>query len=330
MNHLRRRDLLAATGGLAAAALGAGPAQAQTRWQVATPYPDGNFHTRNMRAFIEQVQAAAGGRLQIQLHSNASLLRMPEIKRGVQTGQAQIGEILISNFENEDPVYGLDVVPFLATSFADAKKLWAAQKPVLEKKLAAQGMISLFSVPWPPQGLYAKKEITQLSDMKGLKFRAYNRGTSRIAELTGAQPITIQAAELSQALATGKADSFISSGATGVDSKVWEQLTHFYDTQAWLPKDLVLVNKAAFDKLDEATRKIVLEEAAKAEVTGWAESERLAKGFLETLAKNGMKVAPPSAKLAAEYKELGQKLTQEWLEKAGAEGKALVDAYRKM
>lgn len=308
----------------------ASTAAAQTKWDLPAAYPATNFHTVNMQKFADAVKERTGGKLLITIHPGGALFKAPDIKRAVQTGQAQIGEILISNFENEDPVYGVDVVPFLATSFADAKKLWAAQKPVLEKKLAAQGMISLFSVPWPPQGLYAKKEITQLADMKGLKFRAYNRGTSRIAELTGAQPITIQAAELSQALATGKVDSFISSGATGVDSKVWEQLTHFYDTQAWLPKDLVLVNKAAFDKLDEATRKIVLEEAAKAEVTGWAESERLAKGFLETLAKNGMKVAPPSAKLAAEYKELGQKLTLEWLEKAGADGKALVEAYRKM
>lgn len=308
----------------------ASTAAAQTKWDLPAAYPATNFHTVNMQKFADAVKERTGGKLLITIHPGGALFKAPDIKRAVQTGQAQIGEILISNFENEDPVYGLDVVPFLATSFADAKKLWAAQKPVLEKKLAAQGMISLFSVPWPPQGLYAKKEITQLSDMKGLKFRAYNRGTSRIAELTGAQPITIQAAELSQALATGKADSFISSGATGVDSKVWEQLTHFYDTQAWLPKDLVMVNKAAFDKLDEATRKIVLEEAAKAEAMGWAESERLAKGFLETLAKNGMKVAPPSAKLAAEYRELGKKLTDEWLEKAGAEGKALVEAYRKM
>ena len=231
----------------------ASTAAAQTKWDLPAAYPATNFHTVNMQKFADAVKERTGGKLLITIHPGGALFKAPDIKRAVQTGQAQIGEILISNFENEDPVYGLDVVPFLATSFADAKKLWAAQKPVLEKKLAAQGMISLFSVPWPPQGLYAKKEITQLSDMKGLKFRAYNRGTSRIAELTGAQPITIQAAELSQALATGKADSFISSGATGVDSKVWEQLTHFYDTQAWLPKDLVMVNKAAFDKLSDGT-----------------------------------------------------------------------------
>jgi TRAP-type C4-dicarboxylate transport system substrate-binding protein len=320
----------AALGIGAAMALATTGTLAQTKWDLPAAYPATNFHTINMQKFADAVKAGSGGKVEITIHAGGSLFKAPEIKRAVQTGQAPIGEILISNFENEDALFGIDVVPFLATSFADARKLWTAQKPALEKKLAAQGLIALFAVPWPPQGLYAKKEINSLADMKGLKFRAYNRGTSRIAELAGAQPITIQAAELSQALATGKVDSFISSGATGVDSKVWEQLTHFYDTQAWLPKDLVLVNKAAFDKLDEATRKLIVDEAAKAEAAGWAESERLTKGFLETLAKNGMKVQPPSSKLAAEYKELGKKLTDEWLEKAGADGKSVVDAYRKM
>ncbi|QQS11859.1 MAG: TRAP transporter substrate-binding protein [Rhodospirillales bacterium] len=308
----------------------AAPALAQTKWDLPAAYPASNYHTVNLQKFADAVKAASGGKLEITVHAGASLFKAPEIKRAVQAAQAPIGEILVSNFENEDPLYGLDVVPFLATSFADARKLYAAQKPALEKKLAAQGMMLLFSVPWPPQGLYAKKEINSVADMAGLKFRAYNRGTSRIAELAKAQPITIQAAELSRALATGKVDSFISSGTTGVDSKVWEQLTHFYDTQAWLPKNAVLVNKAAFDKLDEATRKALLAEAAKAEATGWSEAERLAKGFLDTLAKNGMKVQPPSAKLAAEYKKLGETLTNEWLEKAGADGKAVVEAYRKM
>ena len=321
---MKRRFALAA-----AATLFALPAMAQTKWDLPAAYPATNYHSVNLQKFADAVKASSGGKLEIVVHPGASLFKAPEIKRAVQTGQAPIGEILVSNFENEDPIYGIDVVPFLATSFADAKKLWMAQKPVLEKKAAAQGMMVLFAVPWPPQGLYAKKEINSLADMKGLKFRAYNRGTSRIAELTGAQPITIQAAELSQALATGKVDSFISSGATGVDSKVWEQLTHFYDTQAWLPKDAVLVNKAAFDKLDDATKKVVLAEAAKAEAAGWAEAEKLSQGFLQTLAKNGMKVQPPSPKLAAEYKELGKKLTEEWLEKAGADGKAVVDAYNK-
>jgi TRAP-type C4-dicarboxylate transport system substrate-binding protein len=236
---------------------------------------------------------------------------------------------LVSNFENEDPVYGVDVVPFLASSFPEAKKLWAAQKPVLEKKAAAQGMMVLFAVPWPPQGLYAKKEVNQLSDMKGMKFRAYNRGTSRIAELTGAQPITIQAAELSQALATGKVDSFISSGATGVDSKVWEQLTHFYDTQAWLPKNAVIVNKAAFAALDKASQDGVRAAAASAETRGWEASRKVNTDTLAKLAANGMQVLPPSPQLKADMAKVGETMLKEWADKAGAEGQQLIDAFRK-
>jgi TRAP-type C4-dicarboxylate transport system substrate-binding protein len=223
---------LASMGALAIAA----PASAQTKWNLPTAYPMDNLHTENILQFVKDVEAGSGGKLVITVHANASLFKAPEIKRAVQTGQAQMGEILMSLHENEDPLYGLDVVPFLATSFEQARKLWEAQRPVLEKKLAGQGLVLLYAVAWPPQGIYAKKDLNTVQDMKGLKWRAYNVGTSRIAELVGAQAVTIQAAELPQALATGVVNSFMSSGSTGYDSKVWESLTHFYDTQAWLPR----------------------------------------------------------------------------------------------
>jgi TRAP-type C4-dicarboxylate transport system substrate-binding protein len=213
--------------GLAGALLLSAPAFAQTKWNLPAAYPNDNFHTENLNLFAKDVGEAAGGKLQITVHGNASLFKAPEIKRAVQTGQAQVGEVIISLHENEDPIYGLDVVPFVATSFDQAKKLWAAQKPAIEKKLASQGLMLLYAIPWPPQGLFAKKDINTVEDMKGLKWRAYNVGTARIAELVGAQPVTIQAAELAQALATGAVNSFMSSSATGYDTKVWESLTHF-------------------------------------------------------------------------------------------------------
>ena len=247
----------------------------------------------------------------------------------MQTGQAQTGEVLMSLHENEDPIFGLDVVPFLATSFDQAKKLWDVQKPAVEKKLASQGLMLLFAVPWPPQGIYAKKDINTVDDMKGLKWRAYNVGTARIAELVGAQPVTIQAAELPQALATGVVNSFMSSGATGYDSKVWESLTHFYDTQAWIPKNVTFVNKAAFDALDKPTQEAVLKAAKTAEERGWKTAQEKTKWYLDQLAAKGMKVQPPSAELKAGLKKVGEQLTQDWLKKAGADGQAIVDAYKK-
>jgi TRAP-type C4-dicarboxylate transport system substrate-binding protein len=231
MKKVTRRGLACA--GLLAALSLAAPASAQTKWNLPAAYPADNFHTENLNLFAKDVAEATGGKLQITVHANASLFKAPEIKRAVQTGQAQIGEVLASLHENEDPVYGLDVVPFLATSFDQAKKLYDAQKPGLEKKLAGQGLMLLFAVPWPPQGIYAKKDLNTVEDLRGTKWRAYNPGTARIAELVGAQPVTVQAAELPQALATGVVNAFMTSGATGYDSKVWETLSHFYDTQAW-------------------------------------------------------------------------------------------------
>jgi TRAP-type C4-dicarboxylate transport system substrate-binding protein len=226
-------------------------------------------------------------------------------------------------------MFGIDVIPFLATSYPAAKKLWLASKPTVEKKLASQGLMLLFAVPWGPQGIYAKKDINTLDDMKGLKWRAYNVGTSRIAELVGAQPVTIQAAELPQALATGVVNAFMTSGSTGYDSKAWESMTHFYDTQAWIPKNVTFVNKAAFDALDKPTQEAILKAAAVAEERGWKLAEEKAKWYLEQLQANKMKVLPPPAALKTGLEKVGEQLTADWLKKAGPDGEAVIAAYKK-
>ena len=314
----------------AAVALAAGTAHAQTKWNLPAAYPADNPHSENLVAFAKDVEAATGGKLQIAVHPGASLFKAPEIKRAVQTGQAQMGELLLSIHENEDSLYGIDVVPFVATSFPEAMKLYKASKSAIEKKLAAQGIMLLFAVPWAPQGIYAKKDINTIEDMKGLKWRAYNVGTARIGELVGAQSVTIQAAELPQALATGVVNSFMSSGGTGYDFKVWESLTHFYDTQAWIPKNYTIVNKAAFDGLDKPTQEAILKAAATAEARGWKAWEDKANWYLDQLKAKGMKVQAPSQALASGFKKVGEQLTTDWLKKAGGDGQAIVEAYKKM
>jgi TRAP-type transport system periplasmic protein len=303
---------------------------AQTKWDMPTAYPPTNFHTENIMQFVADVDKATGGKLKITVHSNASLFKAPEIKRAVQTDQAQIGEVLISAYSNEDPLFGADSIPFLATSYADATKLWKASRKAIEDRFAKQGMRILYAVPWPPQGIYSNKPIASLADMKGLKMRTYNPATSRIAELAGAQPVTIQAAELAQAMATGAVNANITSGATGYDSKAWEQVKYFYDAQAWLPKNIVFVNQKAFGALDKSTQDAVLKAAADAEARGWKLSEEKTKWYLEQLAKNGMTVAPPSPPFAGELKKIGDTMTSEWTKQAGPDGQAVVDAYRKM
>ncbi len=325
--NLHRTLLLAA---VAAVALAAQPASAQTKWNLPAAYPADNPHSENLVLFAKDVADATGGKLAITVHPAASLFKAPEIKRAVQTGQAQVGEVLMSLHENEDPIFGIDVVPFLATSFPESQKLWQASKPAVEKKLAAQGLILLFAVPWAPQGIYAKQELNSVADMKGLKWRSYNVGTAKIGELVGAQSVTVQAAELAQALATGVVTSFLTSAATGYDSKAWESMTYFYDTQAWIPKNMTFVNKAAFDALDKPTQDAILKAGVAAEARGWKMWQDKAGWYLDQLKSHGMKVLPPSPALQSGLKKLGETLTADWLKKAGADGEAVIAAYKKM
>jgi TRAP-type C4-dicarboxylate transport system substrate-binding protein len=301
---------------------------AQTRWDLPAAYPATNFHTENLVQFAADVDKATSGKLKIAVHPNASLFKAPEIKRAVQNGQAQLGEVLLVNFENENPLYGLDGLPFLATGYAGAARLYGAQKPALEKLLAAQGMMLLYTVPWPPQGLYVKKEIASVADMRRVKWRAYSPSTAKIAELIGAQPVTVQAAELPQALATGAVESYMSSGSTGYDSKTYEHIKYFYDIQAWLPKNAVLANRKAFDALDKATQEAVLKAAADAEKRGWKVSQEKNDWYKKALVEKGMQVLPASAKLTADMKQVGSIMLDDWLKKAGADGKAIVDSFR--
>ncbi|OYX42250.1 MAG: C4-dicarboxylate ABC transporter substrate-binding protein [Rhodobacterales bacterium 32-67-9] len=312
---------------LAATALSATGASAET-WDMPMAYPATNYHTENGVAFAECVKGATSGALEIVVHPNGSLFSGNDIKRAVQTGQAPIGERLLSAHANENPLFGVDSIPFLATSFDDSAKLAAAAKDAIVAALDQQNLVFVYSVPWPPQGFYFKKEVNSVADMAGVKFRAYNAATARIAELAGMVPVQIEAAELSQALATGVAESFISSGSTGVDSKVWESLTNFYDVQAWLPRNTVFVNKDSYNALDDAGKAAIMDCGVKAGEAGAARAQELTTGYLKTLADNGMTVTGPSDELKAGLQGFGATMTEEWIAAAGDTGKAVVDAYK--
>ena len=323
------KKLLVAAAGIAGL-LAAGSLSAAERWDMPMAYADSNFHTQNGKRFAECVKIGTGGDLEIIVHGGGSLFKGNETKRAAQTGPAPIGERLLSAHQNENAVFGYDSVPFLATSYEDSKKLWKAARPVIEKILDQQNLVLLYSVPWPPQGIYTKKPLNSAADMKGVKFRAYNAATARLAELMGAQPVQIEAAELSQALATGVAESFISSGSTGYDRKVWEHLKYFYDVQAWLPRNYVFVNKQAWESVDDTTRNVLKACGYMAEIAGTLESELLAGWYLQQLAANGMEVQPPSEQLKADFMKIGEQMAKEWLEAAGDAGKQIIDTYRSM
>ena len=307
----------------------AAPVSAQQKWDMPTGYPASNFHTENIHQFAADVDKSTGGKLKITVHDSGSLFKANEIKRAVQGGQAQIGEIIISGYSNEDALYGVDSIPFLATSYGDSQKLWQASRQATEARLAKQGMKVLYAVAWPPQGIFSAKPISSAADLKGAKWRAYNPNTSRIAQLVGAQPVTVQAAELTQALATGAVTTFMSSSATGYDGKVWEQVKYYYDVSAWLPKNLVIVSQKAFDGLDQPTQAAVTKAAGEAETRGWKISAEKNAWYLDQLRKNGMTVEAGSPALRAELRKIGDTMVADWAKQTGAEGQAIVDAFRK-
>lgn len=304
-------------------------ASAQTKWDMPTPYPDGNFHTKNVIQFAADVEKATNGSLKIQVHSAGSLIKHPEIKRAVRQGTAPIGEILESLASNEAPVYGLDSVPFLATGYDASKKLYAAQRPYLEKQLASEGLVFLYSIPWPPQGIYAKRTITKVEDLKGLKFRTYNAMIGRIAALVGAVPTQIEVPDLPTAFATGRVDVMITSASTGVDTKAQDYLTDYIDTEAWLPRNIVFVNKEAFDKLTASEKKAVLDSAKAAEERGWKLSIDEKNIKTAALKAAGIKVSEPTPELKAGLAKIGATIATEWEKSAGADGAAMLSAYKK-
>ena len=313
---------------IAVSALALGSVAQAENWDMPMAYADSNFHSQNGKLFAEAVGVCTGGELTITVHAGGSLFGGADIKRAVQTGQAPIGERLLSAHQNENPLFGIDSVPFLATSFEDSARLWEASKDKMGEVLADQNLVLLYSVPWPPQGLYFNKEVNSTDDTQGVKFRSYNSSTARVAELMGMLPVQVEAAELSQALATGVAEAFVSSGSTGYDRKVWEHLSHFYDTQAWLPRNYVFVNKDAYDALPAQSQNCLQSSAMLAEAAGSTKSEQLAGWYLTQLAANGMTVSAPGDTLASQLGEIGATMASEWSEAAGADGAALIEAYK--
>ncbi|SOE11472.1 TRAP-type C4-dicarboxylate transport system substrate-binding protein [Hoeflea halophila] len=298
-------------------------------WDMPTPYPDATFHTVNINQFADDIRNATDGGLNITVHSAGSLIKHGEIKNAVRGGQVQIGEFFLSLLANEDAAYGVDSQPFVATSYDDAKKLWDAQKPVITELLARQKLVPLYAVPWPPQGLYTNKEIATVDDLKGLKFRSYNAALEKFASLAGAAPTQVEVPDIPQAFSTGQVEAMITSPSTGANGKAWDYVSHYTPINAWVPKNIVVVNKAAFEALDEATRSAVLEAAAAAEARGWEMSMKETDVQTAVLKENGMSVVEPSAELLEGLMKIGEQMQAEWQDSASEQAKSIVADFAK-
>lgn len=326
MTILRKFLVAAAAGALGLAGMASAVQAAE--WNMPTPYGPNNFHTMNIQQFAMDVGEATDGELTIRVHPGGSLLEHPQIRNGIRSGQVPIGEFLLSLLSNENAVYGVDSIPFLATSYEDARRLWDASRPVIEEMLGEQGLRVLYAVPWPPQGLYARQEIATVDDLRGLKFRSYNALTARLANLAGAVPTQVEVPDIPQAFATGRVEAMITSPSTGANTQAWDFVSHFHHLQAWLPKNAVVVNADAFDGLPDAQQQAILDAARAAEERGWEASMNETQEKIAVLRENGMEIVAPSGELMGGLQEIGRTMTEEWLERAGEQGQRILDAYR--
>ncbi|MGB2069135.1 MAG: TRAP transporter substrate-binding protein [Candidatus Puniceispirillaceae bacterium] len=309
--------------------LSATAAQAE-KWDMPMAYAATNFHSEMGVVFADKVRDYTGGKIDITVHPGGSLFKGGEIKRAVQTGQAPIGERFMSAHANEAPLLGWDNLPFLATTYEDNNKLWDAARDKVNAQLDSLNLVALYTCPWPGQGFYFNKAVASSADTKGVKFRSYNAATATFAKELGMIPVQIEAAELSQALATGVAESFISSGSTGYDRKVWEHLSHYYKVNAWLPRNYVIVNKGVWNGLDAGTRSAVQKAADETGAACAAKSAELADWYFEQLESNGMKVEDAGPAFLQELEAIGAKMQSDWLASVGSDGQAIIDAYKAM
>lgn len=308
----------------ASGVLADGHAQA---WDMPMAYAATNFHSEQGVIFADKVREYTGGAIDITVHPGGSLFGGGDIKRAVQTGQVPIGERFMSAHANEAPLLGWDNLPFIATSYEDNARLWEAARDTVNAQLSDLNLVALYTCPWPGQGFYFNKEVGSSADTQGVKFRSYNSATATFAEELGMIPVQIEAAELSQALATGVASAFISSGSTGYDRKVWEHLSHYYKVNAWLPRNYVMVNKQVWDGLDGDIQAGIQQAADETAASCAQTSAELASFYFEELEKNGMTVQDAGPDFLAELEVIGAKMTAEWLETAGEDGQAILDAY---
>lgn len=302
-------------------------AQSATTWQLATGYRAESFHTQNIVQFASEVEQASAGALRIEVRPNNTLFKLAEIRQAVQDGKAEAGETIMTSMVGEVPIAGADSIPFVVQSYGDARRLWSLQRPLIEKHLAARGLKPLYAVPWPPQGLFTNQAVRSAADFQGTRMRTYNQSTQRIAQMLGATPVDVPMVEVNQALASRRMDNMITSAVTGVENRVWDQIGFYYGINAWFPKNLVFVNRQAFEALPPSVREAVTQAAARAEARGWALSEAVATESTSELQRRGIKVDRVPATFEAELKRLGEKFSREWVQAVGNEANVIFVPY---
>jgi TRAP-type C4-dicarboxylate transport system substrate-binding protein len=302
-------------------------AAAAADWKMASGYPDNSYLTVTLREFLANLEKHTNGNIKVTLHNNQSLVKLPDIARAVQSDQVALGEVYAATLGNQDPMFTLDAIPFLAPDEATARALWLAQKPYFEKWFAARGSRVLFAQFFPAQGFFTQKPVTSVADLAKVKLRIYSNETKRMGELLNAQPLVVQFGEVPQAFATGMIDGMFTSPQTGIDTQAWDFAKNYVHVGAMRTKLIIVMNEAEYKKLPPADQQEVLTAAAAAEQQGLKRGSEVTKEQLATLANHGMKVTEASPEFLASLKTIGATMTEEWRNKATPEQREVLQSY---
>lgn len=313
--------LLATACGLSAAAQAA-------EWTMATPYGDASFHTQNNKQFADDVAEATDGELTITVHSGGSLVSHGEIKPSVRRGTIDAGEIFLSVLSNEDPIFEVDTLPGVAGSYDDAYALWEATKPMITELFAEEGLMPLYAVAWPAQGIYTAEPLTDPEQFEGLRVRAPNINTQRFIENLGGSPTETEESDIPTAFSTGRVDAMITSSSTGNAMAAWDYVSHYTDANLWLPKNIVFISQRSFDGLDDATQEALMEAAERAETRGWEMSREDNQASLAALQENGITVSEPNEAISQALQEAGDELFEDWQSRADDDAEQALQTYR--
>ncbi|VFR29460.1 TRAP transporter solute receptor, unknown substrate 5 [plant metagenome] len=294
---------------------------------MATGYPESSFFTQNIRQFISEVEKESGGRLKIDLRPNDTLIKHDAIKRSVQTGQIQAGEVRLGVYGNEDPMYVLDGLPNIAGNYEEAWQLMQAQSPYFEKILGRHNLRAITYVAWPGQGFYTKTPVASPADFKGKRLRIYSQPTLKMGQMLGFQATILPFAEVPQAFATGLIDSLFTSAQTGIDTQAWDNVKYFMYTGTLHNKNMVIVNDRAFKRLDDDLQKIVLAAGERASRRGFDMSRKAGDETIATLRANGMEVSEAPDSIQKQLGEVGETMMAEWRKTANPEQQKVLDDY---
>ncbi|MCC4246480.1 TRAP transporter substrate-binding protein [Stappia indica] len=306
----------------------AGPALAATQWTMASGYPETSFFTKNIRQFIAAVEERTKGELKIDLRSHDSLIKLDNIKRAVQSGQVQIGEIRMGVYGNEQEMFNLDNIPGVVPTFDKSWKLMEAQKPFYDEWFGRNGMRVITYVAWPGQGFFTAEPINSLDDLNGVKLRIYSQQTQVMGEKLGTQAIILPFAEVPQAFATGMIEALWTSAQSGTDVQVWDYLDVFTYTGTMHNKNAVIVNERALRALPEDIRKIVLEEGEAATARGWELAKAASEERENVLKEHGITINQAPQDVLDRIDEIGKEMVADWMTRASDAEKAVYEAYQ--